>query len=65
MVRKSDIVEAVRSIDHDVTRLSIKVEELSREVQAIKVNIKNVPKNKKTEKAMSQTRDASGKFAKK
>ncbi len=65
MIRKSDIVEAVRSIDHDVTRLSIKVEELSREVQAIKVNIKNVPKNKKAEKAMSQTRDASGKFAKK
>lgn len=65
MIRKSEIVDAVNSVNHDLLILSIKVSDLSREVEAIKVKINNPNKTKKSEKAQKQARDKSGKFVKK
>lgn len=65
MIRKSEIVDAVNSINHDLLTLSIKVADLGREVEAIKVKINKSNKSKKTEKTDKQPRDKSGKFAKK
>lgn len=65
MIRKSEIIDAVNSINHDLLTLSIKVSDLSKEVQAIKVQINKTNKTKKAEKAQKQARDKSGKFVKK
>lgn len=65
MIRKSEIIDAVNSINHDLLILSIKVSDLSREVEAIKVKINKPNKTKKAEKAQKQARDKSGKFVKK
>lgn len=65
MIRKSEIIDAVNSVSHDLLTLSIKVSDLSREVEAIKVKINKPNKTKKAEKAQKQARDKSGKFVKK
>lgn len=62
MIRKSEIIDAVNSVNHDLLTLSIKVTDLSREVEAIKAKIN---KPNKAEKAQKQARDKSGKFIKK
>lgn len=64
MIRKSEIVDAVNSINHDLLTLSIKVADLGREVETIKVKINKPNKTKKVEKAQKQARDKSGKFIK-
>lgn len=65
MILKRDIIDAVNSIGHDLTALSIKVSDLSKEVQAIKVQISKSRENDKADKAKKQARDKSGKFIKK
>lgn len=65
MIRKSEIIDAVNSINHDLLTLSIRVSDLSKEVQAIKVQINKSGKSSKADKAKKQARDKSGKFVKK
>lgn len=65
MIRKSEIIDAVNSINHDLLTLSIRVSDLSKEVQAIKVQINKSGKSDKADKAKKQARDKSGKFVKK
>lgn len=65
MIRKSEIIDAVNNINHDLLTLSIKVSDLSKEVQAIKVQINKSGKSNKADKAKKQARDKSGKFVKK
>lgn len=65
MIRKSEIIDAVNDINHDLLTLSIKVADLSREVEAIKVKINKPNKSKNAEKAGKQPRDKNGKFLKK
>lgn len=65
MIRKSEIIDAINDINHDLLTLSIKVADLSRDVEAIKVKINKPNKNKKAEKAKKQPRDERGKFLKK
>lgn len=64
MIRKSEIIDAVNSINHDLLTLSIKVSDLSKEVRAIKVQINKSSKSDKVDKAKKQARDKSGKFIK-
>lgn len=59
MIRKSEIIEAINSLDHDLTALSIKVHDLNEEVEGIKVKFVKSANSKK------QLRDSSGKFIKK
>lgn len=56
MIRKSEIVDAVNSLNHDLLSLSIKVDRLSSEVDKLK---------KEVNKSKQQPRDKSGKFMKK
>lgn len=65
MIRKSEIIDAVNSIHHDLLMLSIKVSDLNKEVQSIKVQIDKPGKSDKADKAKKQARDKSGKFVKK
>ena len=65
MIRKSEIIDAMNSINHDLLMLSVKVSDLNREVQAIKVQINKSGKSDKADKAKKQARDKSGKFVKK
>lgn len=65
MIRKSEIIDAVNSINHDLITLSIKVSDLSKEIQAVKVQINKSGKSNKADKAKKQARDKSGKFVKK
>lgn len=65
MIRKSEIIDAVNNINHDLLTLSIKVSDLSKEVQAIKVQINKSGKSDRADKAKKQARDKFGKFVKK
>jgi len=56
MIRKSEIVDAVNSLSHDLLSLSIKMDRISSEVDKLK---------KEASKSKQQPRDKSGKFMKK
>lgn len=70
MIRKSDLVEAINSLSHDLTNLAIKVSDLQREVDdmktdEVKVDIKPTKRGRGRPRKNTQPRDKSGKFAKK
>lgn len=70
MIRKSDLVDAINALSHDLTSLAIKVSNLQEEVddlrgEEIKVNIKPAKRGRGRPRKNTQPRDKSGKFAKK
>lgn len=70
MIRKSDLVDAINGLSHDLTSLTIKVSNLQKEVddlrgEEIKVNIKPAKRGRGRPRKNTQPRDKSGKFAKK
>ena len=70
MIFKSDLVDAINSLSHDLTDLAIKVSNLQKEidslkVERIKVNIISSKDNSSRSLKNIQPRDKSGKFTKK
>lgn len=70
MIRKSEIVDAINDLSHDLTSLAVKVSNLQKEVDAlktdeVKVNIKTPKRSVGRPRKCTQPRDKSGKFAKK
>ena len=70
MIRKSEIVEAINTLSHDLTNLSIKVSDLQREIDdmktdEVKVCVKPVKRGRGRPRKNTQPRDKSGKCAKK
>lgn len=70
MIRKSDLVEAINGLSHDLTNLAIKVSDLQREIDDMKtdeveVNIKPTKRGRGRPRKCMQPRDKSGKFTKK
>lgn len=69
MIFKSDIIDAINSLSHDLTALALQVSDLKKEVndiksKKVKVKIKSSTK-KKAPHSNTQPRDKSGKFIKK
>lgn len=60
MIRKSEIVDAINDLSHDMTSLAAKVSNLQKDVDALKA-VKHTTAARKC----TQPRDKSGKFTKK
>lgn len=71
MIFKSDLLEAINGLSHDVTMLAIRVGKLERQAESekgekVKVTIKpKAKRNRGRPRKNAQPRDKSGKFAKK
>ena len=63
MIFKSDLVEAINDLSHDLTELSIRVGDLEKKVRAC--NKKEEGRLEKAIRAVAQPRTKDGKFAKK
>lgn len=70
MIRKSDLIDAINSLSHDLTSLAVKVSDLRKDVDklmdnSVKVDIKPEKRDSGHPRKNTQPRDKSGKFAKK
>lgn len=70
MIRKSDLIDAINDLSHDLTNLSIKVSDLQREIDDLKSHeattcTKIAKRGRGRPCKDAQPRDKSGKFAKK
>lgn len=77
MIFKSDLVDAINGLSHDLTNLSIRVHDLERNIAKLDSKMLQLKKDScsckldkavdscKAKKAKAQPRDKSGKFAKK
>lgn len=64
MITKRDLIDAIASLDHDLTALAIKVHLLEEAMYGLK-NKKGGDKLDRAIRAASQPRDKTGKFSKK
>lgn len=71
MIFKSDLIDAINSLSHDLVALSVRVSDLEREVGSIRIKKVKVSVKTPTKRSPgrprknTQPRDKSGKFAKK
>lgn len=66
MIFKSELVDAINSLNHDLVNLHIKVEDLERKINMFGFLVQDEPVEiKKSKKASKQPRTKDGKFAKK
>lgn len=70
MIRKSELADAINDLSHDLTFLSVRVNDLRNDVDklmdnSVKVNIKPEKRGRGRPRKNTQPRDKSGKFAKK
>lgn len=63
MIRKSEIVDAINALSHDLTDLAIKISALQKDVTALKIS--NTKAKTVTTNCQFQPRDKSGRFTKK